>query len=222
MAYVAAWLASYLAGSLPFGLLLGRLAGRDIRRHGSGNIGATNVWRVCGWRWGLPAFLLDALKGAAPVLLLAPWAAGGEASAAWPAIGCAACAVAGHNFPVWLKFKGGKGVATSLGAMAALMPLPSLVAFAVFAAVVAWKRYISLGSIAGAATFALAAAAVAPPPLVACALALSALLILRHRANIARLRAGTEPRFAWRPGKTEAGPEPKTTTGAAETEGEKA
>lgn len=191
---------SYLVGSIPFGLLLGFAAGVDIRRHGSRNIGATNVWRVCGRKLGLLAFLLDFLKGLVPALWL--WRLAGD----WPPapyapILAGVAAVLGHTFPIWLRFKGGKGVATSAGLVAGLMWLPFVAAFGVFVLTVALSRYISLGSILASVALVVAAVALLPDPfgrnwpLVAVAALLSLLIIVRHRANIARIRAGTENRF---------------------------
>lgn len=193
-------LLSYLSGSIPFALLLGFAAGTDIRRHGSKNIGATNALRVCGPKWGVPALLLDAFKGALPVLFL-PGLLVPVLAPPWPAILCAVAAVLGHNFPVWLGFRGGKGVATSAGAFAGLMWQPFLVALAAFVATVAIWRYISLGSMVGSVVLVVAALAFLPSPLganlplTAAAVLLAILLIARHRANISRILAGTENRF---------------------------
>ncbi len=191
---------SYLLGSIPFGLLLGKLAGKDIRLEGSKNIGATNLWRVCGWKWGLGGFLLDFLKGLAAVTLVARFFSGGL-SIPWPGIVAAAGAVLGHNFPVWLKFKGGKGVATSAGVMAGLMPGPFLVAISLFVATVAVSHYISLGSMLASVALVIAAAAMLPEtfgrnlPLFLLTVLLAAMILLRHRSNITRIMAGTENRF---------------------------
>ncbi len=195
-------LGAYLLGAVPFGLLLGRLAGRDIRREGSGNIGATNVVRVCGWKWGAPAFALDFLKGLLPVLAAWKWI---EPAGVWPILAGVA-AILGHNFPVWLKFKGGKGVATSAGAVLGLMPAPLGVALAVFAVVLGVWRYVSLGSISAAAALVVARLALTPAPLAAenlaltlTAVILAALVWLRHRSNISRLLNGTENRLGSKP-----------------------
>ena len=201
---------SYFLGSLPFGWLLGRLAGQDIRRAGSRNIGATNVLRLCGWRYGIAALLLDAAKGAAAALLVAktwlPSAGGPLPSADWlpPAL-CGAMAVLGHTFPIWFWFKGGKGVATGAGVVGVLMPWPLAAGLAVFLAVAAFTRYISLGSMSGAAAIALTATLLAawaptdahavPWPLAIFAWLLAVLIVWLHRANIDRLRRGTESRF---------------------------
>ncbi len=191
---------SYLLGSIPFGLLLGRLAGKDIRNFGSKNIGATNVWRVCGWKWGLAAFLLDFAKGLAAVLVVGRLFPGGLAQP-YPGILAAVGAVAGHNFPVWLRFKGGKGVATSAGAVAGLMWAPFLAAIAIFVLTVAVSHYISLGSMLASLALVAACGLLLPEPLGAelpltvLSLALAAMLIFRHRQNIGRILNGTENRF---------------------------
>ena len=193
-------LAGYLLGSIPFGLLLGLAAGKDVREYGSKNIGATNVWRVCGKKLGLTVFLLDFAKGLIPALLL--WRLGGD----WPplpygSILAGIAAVIGHNFPVWLGFKGGKGVATSAGVVAGLMWQPFLVAFSAFFLTVALSRYISLGSMLGGVVLTVAAAVMLPDslgvnlPLTAVALILCVMIIVRHRNNISRILAGTENRF---------------------------
>jgi glycerol-3-phosphate acyltransferase PlsY len=191
----------YFLGSIPFGLLAARLKGVDIRQQGSGNIGATNVWRVCGWRFGLPVFALDVLKGVAAVLL-AHWLAvhfSGDAS--WDGIVAALACIIGHSFPVWLGFKGGKGVATSLGVFLGLMWLPSVIALALWFIVFKMSGYVSLASIVAAV--ALPATAITMQlihrgygwPVSGFAAVVGLLVIARHRSNIARLRAGTENRF---------------------------
>lgn len=191
---------SYLLGSIPFGLLLGRLKGVDIRTAGSRNIGATNLWRVCGWRLGLAGFVLDFAKGLAAALIAAsllPQALPHP----YQAILAAVASVLGHNYPVWLKFKGGKGVATSAGAVAGLMLGPFLLAMAVFVLTVFLSRYISLGSMLASAGLVAGCLILLPRPfgadlplfLLACALCV--MLVARHRQNIARILAGTENRF---------------------------
>ena len=192
--YLTVLILGYVLGSVPFGFLAARLKGVDIRTQGSGNIGATNVWRVCGWRFGLPVFILDALKGVAAVWL-GRWLVNDGA------ILCAAACILGHSFPVWLNFKGGKGVATSLGVMLGLMPLATLIVFAAWAIIFKASGYVSLASIIAAALL---------PTIVGVgnctgwaygwaafwfALVAGLLVIVRHRSNIARLRAGTESRF---------------------------
>ena len=192
---------SYLLGSVPFGLLAARLKGVDIRKHGSGNIGATNVWRVCGWRCGLPVFALDVLKGVAAVVLARWLAVKFSGDAAWCGIAAAMACIIGHSFPVWLGFRGGKGVATSLGVFLGLMWMPSVAALLVWFAVFKMSGYVSLASIVAAVVLPAAAVAMQftgwQPGWTLCGFAAFAglLVILRHRSNIARLRAGTENRF---------------------------
>ncbi len=193
--------AAYAAGATPFGYLAGKLKGIDIREHGSGNIGATNVIRVLGKGIGIPVFVVDMLKGLVPVVLAGKWAAMKGVGSDWPAIAGAAGAVLGHNFTFWLGFRGGKGIATSAGALMALLPVPLLVALGAWLAVFFGTRYVALASIASAV--ALPAAAVGmrvgwgKPSWALCGFAvlLGALAIWRHRSNIRRLRDGTENRF---------------------------
>lgn len=192
----AAWLAlavSYLLGAVPFGLLLTRVVrGTDLRTVGSGNIGATNAARALG-RWGgLVVFVLDFAKGWAPVALIGPAVGAGSLPVA-----CGLAAVLGHCFPVWLGFRGGKGVATSCGMMVGLDPAVFLVGGLTWLLVAATARMVSLASLAMGTGF-LAAAWVRHPdrPLVPAAVGVVFLLFLvRHRANISRMRAGTEPRI---------------------------
>lgn len=190
---------SYLAGSVPFGLLLGLLAGKDIRLHGSKNIGCTNLYRVCGARWGIPGFFLDAGKGILAASYISGYCDG--MAFPWPGILCGLLAIIGHNFPVWLGFRGGKGVATSAGVVAALMLVPFVIAFASFIVIVAVFRYISLGSMAAAVILAVSAGLLLPDPLgtslplVGLAVVIAVMTIVRHRTNIRRLLDGTENRF---------------------------
>ena len=201
LALALSLIGSYLLGSIPFGLLAARLKGVDIRQHGSGNIGATNVWRVCGWRCGLPVFVLDVLKGVAAVWLSRWLAVRFSGNPAWTGIAGAMACVLGHSFPVWLGFKGGKGVATSLGVFLGLMPLPSFIALLLWILLFKMTGYVSLASIIAAV--ALPAAALTMQftqhgygwPVSGFAVVAGLLVILRHRTNIARLRAGTENRF---------------------------
>ena len=198
--YFICLIVGYLLGSVPFGLLAGRLKGVDIRTQGSGNIGATNVWRVCGWRYGLPVFLLDALKGVAAVYV--GRRLGGEYT---PIVGAFACII-GHSFPVWLNFKGGKGVATSLGVMLGMMPMATLAVFALWVIVFKASGYVSLASIVAAAALPTVVGIGNASgwsygwPAFYFALVAGALVIVRHRSNIARLRAGTESRFGKKKG----------------------
>jgi glycerol-3-phosphate acyltransferase PlsY len=186
-----ALLIAYLVGAVPFGFLLVKWkTGRDIRSVGSGNIGATNVLRTTG-RWlGVVTLLLDIGKGWLAVWIAARLTA---ASPLWMST-TALAVMAGHAFPVFLKFKGGKAVASFVGAFLYLTPLPLAVALLLFVAVVARTRYISLGSITAAALFPLAVWLISRPPwpVLAAAVLGAAFVIWRHRENIARLRAGKE------------------------------
>ena len=188
-------LAAYLLGAIPNGLLLARLKGVDLQKVGSGNIGATNVFRCVGKGWGVLAFVLDAVKGFVPAFFFPRLL---ESAPPWLSLACGVAAVAGHNWPDWLKFKGGKGVSTSAGMLLGIAPAAVGIGFAVFALAVALTRFVSLGSI-------LAAVAVptaylwmngADNRLLAGALVLmGGLVIVKHRANVGRLLKGTEPRI---------------------------
>ncbi len=206
---------AYLLGSIPFGLIVAKSQAVDLRAHGSGNIGATNVWRVMGKKWGLITFFADAIKGVIAVKL-GMWIAG-----QWPihvpllhgheriefldpgfaGIGASIACILGHNFPVWLKFKGGKGVATSLGVIFGMMPVPALIVFGIWALVFKTSRYVSLASLIAAVSL----------PLVVIAflflgglrswahfyfsVAAALMVVRRHQPNIKRLVAGTELQF---------------------------
>jgi len=190
-------LGSYLLGAVPFGLLMARvIKGVDLRTVGSGNIGATNAMRVLGKPLGIVAFLLDFAKGLVPTLLLARYAPELDGRAPLLAASLAGvAAVLGHCFPVYLGFRGGKGVATGCGAIVGIEPLVFVAAGVVWLVFLLAFRYVSLASIAMGAAFPLAALALEPaPPFVAACALLTLLVIVRHRTNIARLRAGTEPR----------------------------
>lgn len=195
-----ALLAAYLIGGIPFGYLLVKWrTGEDVRTKGSGNIGATNVLRTTGRAAGVATLILDIAKGALAVWLM-DRASGG--SAAWMAA-AAVVVILGHAFPVFLKFQGGKAVASFIGAFLYLTPLPLLASMVVFVVVVAGTRYISLGSITAAGLFPLAVWLIARPgaPVLLAALFSGAFIVWRHRSNIARLRAGNENvfRFSRRP-----------------------
>jgi glycerol-3-phosphate acyltransferase PlsY len=181
---------AYLLGSVPFGLLMVRLAtGRDVRREGSGNIGATNVFRTAGAVLGGVVLLLDAAKGGLPVWLARQIDAAPAAAAA-----AGLAAIVGHNWPVFLRGKGGKGIATTYGALLALSPLTAGIAATVWIAVVALTRFASLGSLLGVASVPLAMVAVGEPfPHVVFGVTSAGLATYRHRANIQRLIAGQEP-----------------------------
>jgi glycerol-3-phosphate acyltransferase PlsY len=182
----------YLIGSIPFSYLVARAFGvSDVRRVGSGNVGATNVLRTAGRPAGVLAFLLDAAKGALAAALAIGLAPGDRALPALAAVS----AVVGHMYPVWLRFHGGKGVATGLGAFAPLAPVAAGISVLAFAVVTAATRYVSLGSIAGA--LALAAVTLAecgPGPVSSGAAFTAALIFLRHRSNLRRILARTERR----------------------------
>ena len=189
-------LAAYLMGSIPNGLLLARLKGVDLQKVGSGNIGATNVYRCVGKGWGVAAFVLDAVKGFVPAFVFPRLM---DSAPPWLGLACGIAAVAGHNWPVWLKFKGGKGVSTSAGMLLGIAPAAVGIGFAVFALVVALTRFVSLGSILAAIAVPAAYLGLygAGNRLLAGALvAMGALVVVKHRANIRRLLAGTEPRIA--------------------------
>ena len=185
---------AYFVGSIPFAFLLSRQHGVDLRLAGSGNVGATNVLRTAGVRLAVAAMVLDGVKGTVAVLLAQLLSAGLAAPVA------AACAsVVGHVYPVWLRFRGGKGVATAAGAFAVLAPSALGVAMCVFLLAVSVTRFMSVGSMAGAVTLAVIAASSDAPAVVAVGAAASALIIIhRHRGNLARLVAGTERRIGQR------------------------
>lgn len=185
---------AYLIGSIPFALILTRCRGADLRRVGSGNLGAANVMRASGLPAGLTVALLDMAKGAAGVIVAGWLAPTGQA----PALAGVA-AVVGHVYPVWLGFRGGKGVATACGAFSVLTPAAVPIAIAVFTATVWFTRYVSAGSVL--ATMVLPPVALATgssTPVVLAAFAVAALIVFRHRSNIARLRTGTERRIGAR------------------------
>ena len=199
---VVSLIIAYLLGSIPFGYLIVKLTrGADIRETGSGGTGATNVSRKAGKAAGVVTLALDALKGAAAVLV-ARWLTD-EAGTSWIVAAAAALAVVGHCFPVWLKFKAGKGVATGLGVFLAIVPWAVLAALAVFIVVVWRTRYVSLGSIIGAAFIPLWVLLmhmwIEPisdfAPIMTALCATSAVIIFKHSENIKRLMAGEENKF---------------------------
>jgi glycerol-3-phosphate acyltransferase PlsY len=184
----------YLAGSVPFAFLLARRAGIDVRAVGSGNVGAANVMRATGTGRAVAVMALDVAKGAAAVAI-AQVATGGAVLASLTG----AAAIVGHIYPVWLRFHGGKGVAVAAGVFALLAPLATAAAALLFVLIVWATRYVSLGSVA--ATIALPPAAWlagAPAAVVSAASGSAVLILFRHRANLRRLRAGTERRFGAR------------------------
>ena len=226
MLYAIVALVGYLIGSIPTGYLVGREHGIDIREHGSGNIGATNVLRVLGKKPGIFVFACDALKGFFAAWIFRPsvqvtvnpsfssdpveaglsnalsnvLADSIRADLQWlPVIAALAC-ILGHNFPIWLKFRGGKGIATTAGVLLGLMPLAVAAAGVIWAAVFFTLRYVSVASLAAAAALPIAVGLLwrvgrADAALFAFSLVAAALAFWRHRSNIQRLIAGTEPRF---------------------------
>jgi glycerol-3-phosphate acyltransferase PlsY len=198
-AAAAPWLiASYLLGAIPTSYLAGRLfRGIDLREHGSRNLGATNLYRVLGWRYAVPVGLLDAAKGFIPVVAFAPRVSPSDLFA----LVCGLTAVLGHAFSVFVGFKGGKGVATAAGVMLGLAPVALAVATAVWIALVFTTGYVSLGSIAAAAVFPIAVLLFdrpAEPRMLWLDVAVAAAIIWFHRGNIQRLLKGTENRFGRR------------------------
>jgi glycerol-3-phosphate acyltransferase PlsY len=194
------YLVSYVLGSIPFGILMARLfGGRDVRKAGSGNIGATNVARVVGPLAGVLTLLLDAAKGWFTVWIAARTMHGEAFAMALAGF----FAMLGHCFPLWLRFRGGKGVATAAGVFGALCPAAMLAAVILFLLVVGFWRFVSLGSIAAAAAipllvYLLWAPHFAPPLSVTLvSLAIAALVVYQHRGNISRLTRGEEPKFSF-------------------------
>jgi len=194
---------SYLLGSIPFGYLIGRIAGVDIRRTGSGNVGATNVVRVLGKRYGYPVFVLDFFKGFGAVKISMLLATGPPP--AWNSpetfgILAAVSSVVGHSYPPWLKFKGGKGVATSGGALFALTAIGGLIGLAIWIVTFWLTRYVSVASITAALVLPIAILVISRHNESAKAIfyfsvCAAAVVIWRHRSNLSRLMRGTEPRF---------------------------
>jgi glycerol-3-phosphate acyltransferase PlsY len=188
-------LAGYLIGSIPFALVLARrMAGIDLRGAGSGNVGAANVFRTTGLLVALTTVMLDVSKGAGAVLLAQ---AVSDSPAAVSAAGLAA--ILGHVYSIWIRFRGGKGVATSCGVFAVLAPEATLVSLALFVLTVVYSRYISLGSLVASVALPIAVHFTrAPIPTLAGAIAAAAIVIERHRPNLVRLHAGTERRIGQR------------------------
>ncbi|MFI4854152.1 MAG: glycerol-3-phosphate 1-O-acyltransferase PlsY [Phycisphaerales bacterium JB065] len=216
--WIIAMLVAYAIGGIPFGLLLGLTQGVDIREHGSGNIGATNTMRVLGKRLGLTAFLLDVAKGAVPVLIWGYIISAASkpdlpAPEAFKWLGIGVATVLGHMFPIYLRFKGGKGVATGFGMFLGFWPwvTPAAV-LALLAWIVCLKttRYVSVSSIAGACVLPVAILGFAFSPwptgsqpegvwpFVVVGLLVAVLVVVKHRSNLARLKAGTEPKVGQR------------------------
>lgn len=194
-------LLAYAAGATPFGYMVAKWKGIDIRQHGSGNIGATNVIRVLGKKVGIPVFVMDVLKGLLPVLAARWWCRQAGLDDAWAALLAAAGSVLGHNFTFWLGFKGGKGIATSAGVMLAVLPVALAVALLLWLVFFFTTRYVAVASIAAGISLPFTVlgqrAVTGGPgwPMFGFALLIGSLAVWRHRSNIRRLREGTENRF---------------------------
>ena len=204
LSFAAVALLGYLLGSIPAGYLAGRIAGIDIRKVGSGNIGATNVTRRLGRRYGYFVFVVDFAKGTLAVcasVLLGRYVGTEMTTTQIYGIVGATCCVLGHVFPVWLGFKGGKGVATFAGALFGLMPLAAAIGVAVWVITFEVTRYVSIASITTAVLLPLTVLALTYArhtngmALFYFTLCLAAVVIFRHRSNLSRLLRGTEPRF---------------------------
>jgi glycerol-3-phosphate acyltransferase PlsY len=203
MSSAVTWLlASYFVGAIPTSYLFSRLfAGIDLRQHGSGNLGATNLYRVLGWKYAIPAAVVDIAKGLIPVALFAPRVSDSQLFA----LACGVAAIVGHVFSVFVRFKGGKGVATAAGAMLGLAPLALGVSALVWVILVRLTGYVSLGSISAAAVLPLAIYLLedpSTPALLWIAAAIATGVIVLHRQNIQRLLNGTESRFGRRAAST--------------------
>jgi glycerol-3-phosphate acyltransferase PlsY len=204
LTFAVVGIGSYLLGSVPFGYLAGRIAGIDIRKCGSGNVGATNVIRTLGKGYGYPVFVADSLKGFIAVeisLLIARRVHSEWSSPEMFGIFAAIASVIGHSFPVWLRFKGGKGVATSAGALFGLAPVAALVGAAIWVLTFRLTRYVSVASITAAAALPFIIlittwlSRTAGRSLFYSSVCLAAVVLWRHRSNLSRLIRGTEPRF---------------------------
>ena len=211
VAFVVCCVLSFLVGGIPFGYLVGRFVLKDdIRNHGSGNIGATNVGRVIGWKWGGFVLVLDAVKGLAPTGAAMIYASRHmpESMHLHLPVAAGICAVMGHMYPIYLKLRGGKGVATALGVVIVLAPKAVCVALAVFVVALAATRMVALASILAATTFGVTkliflgeeAFQTHALSVTAFSIAVPLLIIWRHRSNIARMLAGNEPTMSDRAG----------------------
>ncbi|OHC03466.1 MAG: acyl-phosphate glycerol 3-phosphate acyltransferase [Planctomycetes bacterium RIFCSPLOWO2_12_FULL_40_19] len=208
VSYIVGIIMSYLIGGIPFGYLIAVAKGIDIRKQGSGNIGATNVGRVLGRKYGLIIFVLDMLKGFVTVFLV-PVLVGSEimfptTSDNLLVILCGFCAILGHAFPMYLRFKGGKAVATSFGVFIWLVPISIAIVFGVWLLTVIVSRYVSLGSMIGTLALVGVIVVVVDSPfgdnmyLTALSVAVAILIIVRHTSNIKRIIAGTEKKISFR------------------------
>ena len=201
--FVEVGLLAYLLGSVPTGWIAGKICHRDLQKEGSSNTGATNALRVLGKKWGCVVFAVDFLKGIVAVTL-AVGLANGKSQQDWPGLVAALFAIAGHNFPLWLGFKGGKGIATTAGVTLSIFPYPVFViALISWGSVFLTTRYVSLASLAASITLPLACFTLlllgrADRVPAWASLGICMLAIWRHQNNISRLVAGTEPRFVKR------------------------
>ncbi|RME93475.1 MAG: glycerol-3-phosphate 1-O-acyltransferase [Candidatus Hydrogenedentota bacterium] len=193
-------ISSYLLGSIPFSFLIGKAKGIDIRLHGSGNVGATNVFRVVGKAWGILALFLDLLKGLIPVLAIRLLLPNSEALHTYQMV-FGLFAILGHTFPVWLKFKGGKGVATGLGVMLGLVPEATGIALVIFIVTVILSKMVSLGSILGALSLVISypflySVEKSIPRLVFITV-IVIFIVYKHKANIVRILKGEELKISF-------------------------
>lgn len=203
MIWILVILVSYLLGSIPTGYLAAKSQGIDIRQHGSKNIGATNVLRVMGKKWGYPVFFFDAFKGFLAVRLGILLGALGSIESSTAGVVAAIVCILGHNYPIWLGFKGGKGIATSGGVVIALFPLIIVLIVAlVWVVVFSASKYVSLASICAAVSLPVSSALLSPWTggsnfwvLILFSVVAAGLAVWRHRTNITRLLSGTESRF---------------------------
>jgi len=187
-----ALIVSFFVGAIPFGVIIGNICGVDVRSVGSGNIGATNVWRALGPKWGAISFSLDVLKGVAGPFI-ARMLVGGDAHVAIAA--CGVLAVLGHTFSPFLKFKGGKGIATSLGAMLGMMPIVGLLIFAIWGVFLGITRMVSAASVISCVALPILAFVLhAPAPFIIVAALMSLVAFVKHIPNLKRIVAGVEPK----------------------------
>lgn len=212
MILAAVFALAYVIGAIPFGVIVARAKGIDIMSIGSGNTGATNVWRVLGWKSGALVFVLDVLKGLAPTLIARQTT---QTQTVWFAVGVVA--VLGHSFSPFLKFKGGKGISTLLGTVIGASPFVAAAGFAVFLLVMVATRYVSLASILAVASAVGFSVLFRDEPTMPWLFWVILLLLLyRHRANIKRLRAGVESKFTLRGQDLKPGPAPSEELPSAE------
>lgn len=211
--YILNAVLAYLLGSIPSGFLIGKLRGVDVRTSGSGNIGATNVMRVLGRPAGIVVLVLDGLKGWAAAVLVAGFVvrsvypSAGPLAREWLQIEAGFLAILGHNYTCWLRFKGGKGIATSAGVLAALVPWALVCVLVLWAVVLVLTRYVSLASICGSAALPLATWLLHySAALIGTTTVMTVMAIYKHKANIQRLMRGTENRFGAKPNKAEKRP----------------